>query len=431
MFKTNVKNSKYLKTMLQSKFLGKTQKEAPKGAETVNQILLTRGGFVDQVTSGVYTLLPLGFAVYKKIEEIIREEMNKLSAQEVFMPAMVPKKFWDETGRWDSIDPPLFKFKDRHQKYFGLGSTHEEIITDLVRKNINSYKDLPFSVYQIQNKFRNEMRATSGLLRVREFIMKDLYSFHRDEKDRLDFYEKVSKSYFAIFKRCSLKVLKVEADPGTIGGSSSHEFVALSETGEDKVAVCAKCKFAGNVEVVGNIKKCPKCGAEMDIKFCIECGHVFNLGTKYSKAMKAVFVDKDGKSKSIVMGCYGIGLGRLLATAVEVNHDKNGIIWPKSLTPFMVHVLMLGNDEALAKSAEAVYNELLKSGVSVLLDEREESIGVKFADADLIGISIQVIVSKRNEEKGAVEIKTRADGKSKFVKKDQLAREIKCFYEQK
>jgi prolyl-tRNA synthetase len=401
--------------MRQSKLFFKTKKEIPKGAETVSHQLLLRGDFVEQTISGVFRFLPLGFLVLKKIEKIIREEMLKLGAQEVYLPVLQNKNLWLETGRWDTIDPPLFKLKDRHQKEIALGPTHEEEITDIVRRRVNSYKDLPFSLFQIQVKFRNEMRASGGLLRNREFIMKDLYSFHENEEDLLRFYEKVKKSYFKIFKRCGLKAFCVEADPGTIGGKISHEFMVLAESGEDRVLFCQNCNLAQRYET--GEKKCPKCKNILIERKAIEVGHIFNLGTKYSQAMKAYFLDKDGQKKLIVMGCYGIGLGRLMATIVEVWHDEKGICWPKEVAPFLVHLIPVENTKKVIKTTEKLYLNLKNQGVEVLYDDRKEiTVGEKFADSDLIGIPWRIVVSERTLAKNCLEIKKRDQIRGKLVK---------------
>src|SRR3989344_2470716 len=406
--------------MRQSRLFSKTKKEFPKNAETVSHKYLVRGDFIDQLSAGIYSFLPLGFRVYKKIENIIREEMNNLGGQELFLPTLIPKKLWEETGRWKPIDPPLFEVKDRHKKEYGLGSTHEKVITDLIRKRISSYQDLPLALYQIQNKFRNEMRATGGLLRVREFLMKDLYSFHSSEKDLMEFYEKVKSAYLKIFKRCGLKAIVVEADSGTIGGKISHEFMVLAETGEDKVLICFSCGFGANIEKVGELKECPKCQSPLEKKNAIESGHIFNLGIKYSRDMKANFRDKDGKEKPIVMGCYGIGLGRLMAAIVEAHHDEKGIIWLKSIAPYSAHLLDLGNDKKIKTEAQEIYKNLEEKEVEVLYDDRDKSPGEKFADADLIGIPIRLVVSEKTLKKGCVEVKKRDEEKAELVKINKL-----------
>jgi len=401
----------------QSQLFANLKKEPPKETESVSHKLLVRADFIDQMASGVYNLLPLGQRVYQNIENIIRKEMTALGGQEVSLQSMVPKKLWQETGRWTSIDPPLFRVKDRHGREFGLGSTHEEVITDIVRRRVKSYKDLPFSLFQIQDKFRNELRASGGLLRVREFVMKDLYSFHESREDAVKFYEKVKKSYFRIFKRCGLKPVCVEADPGTIGGELSHEFMVISPTGEDKVLICQKCHWAGNVEKFKNIKICPKCQASLKEFSSIESAHAFYLGTKYSKAMGANFIDRQGKLQTLVMGCYGIGLGRLMAAIVEANHDKKGIIWPEEVAPFDVHLIDLGEKQA----SEKAYKDLQAAGVDVLYDDREErTAGEKFAEADLIGIPWRVVISERTLRKNSAEVKARSKKELKIVKLKNL-----------
>lgn len=407
--------------MRQSELFAKTKKEAPQGTETISHQYLIRGDFIDQTAAGIYSFLPLGWRVYAKIENIIREEMNNLGGQELLLPSLIPQSLWQETGRWKTIDPPLFKIKDRHQKEYGLGPTHEEVITDLVRKRIKSYQDLPLCLYQIQNKFRNEMRATGGLLRVREFIMKDLYSFYASEKEAMIFYGKVKQSYLRIFERCGLKAIAVEAESGTIGGNLSHEFMLIAETGEDKIILCSKCGYGANLEKVGNIKKCPQCNGLLEKRNCIEIGHTFYLGTKYSRAMSADFVDQSGQSKPIVMGCYGIGLGRLMAAIVEVRHDQKGIIWPEQVAPFQVHLLSLINDE----KAEQIYRNLRENNIEVLYDDRQKSPGEKFAEADLIGIPIRLVISQKTIAKDSVELKRRGSDEKELVGIDRLISEVR------
>ena len=402
--------------MKQSKLFSKTKKEVSKDIQVASHKFLIKADFVSQVSSGIYNFLPLGWRVYKKIEKIIREEMQGVGGEEILMCSLIPQRLWVETKRWTEIDPPLFKVKDRHKKMFGLGPTHEEIITDLVRKRVESYKDLPFSLFQIQNKFRNEMRPTGGLLRTREFIMKDLYSFHSSEKDLKMFYEKVKKAYFRIFSRCGLKSICVEADPGTIGGKSSHEFMVVSEDGEDKIVICPKCNFGSNLEKAGKIKKCPECKSILKIQKAIEVGHIFALGTKYSEAMGANFTDKSGSSHTIIMGCYGIGLPRLLSVIAEVNHDKEGIIWPQSVAPFDVHLVALENTNQVKKVSEKIYKDLQKSNIEVLYDDREEkTAGQKLIDTDLIGIPWRIVVSERSLSKDCVEIKKRDKKKVSLI----------------
>ena len=401
--------------MLQSRLPIKTLKENPKDSEAINHQLLVRGGFVSQLASGIFSFLPLGFRVLKRIESIIREEMDSLGAQEILMPAIHPKSLWQEVGRWDTYEPPLFKFKDQHKRELCLGPTHEEVITDLVRQNVSSYRDLPFSWYQIQDKFRNEIRATGGLLRTREFLMKDLYSFHATGEDFDDFYEKVSDTYREIYKKVGVEAVKTKADSGSIGGSQSHEFVVLAESGEDTIFVCEKCDWAQNKEL-GEPEKCQDCGGKMETKKGIEVGHIFRLDTKYSDPMGATFTDARGKKHPIIMGCYGIGLGRLMATIVESSHDDNGIIWPENVAPFDIHLISLPGGEEKAKE---VYGKLSKDK-EVLFDDRDLSAGEKFAESDLIGIPERIVVSKKTLESDSVEIKKRGEKEGKIVKISEL-----------
>ncbi|MDD2647141.1 MAG: proline--tRNA ligase [Patescibacteria group bacterium] len=410
--------------MRQSKLFSKTLREAPKDAQTISHKLLVRAGFINQLTSGVWTLLPLGLRVHDKIANIIREEINAIGGQELVMPALQPKDLWQETGRWDTIDPPLFKIKNRHDKWLCLGPTHEEVITDLARQFINSYKDLPLAVYQIQNKFRNEMRPTGGLLRVIEFVMKDLYSFHANMEDLDDYFNKVVAAYYRIYERCGLKAVAVEASSGSIGGNFSYEFMVLANSGEDKIAICTKGDWGANLEVAKDVSKCPKCGGQIEIKNSIEASHAFKLGKKYSEKMKANFMNKDGKEEALVMGCYGIGLGRLLATIVEVSNDDKGIIWPRSVAPFDVHLIGLDlDDKKIAEKAEKVYQELVENGFDVLFDDRLDSPGIKFKDADLIGIPVRLIVSQKTGDK--IEYKERAKKEFELIDIKKIIDKIK------
>lgn len=406
--------------MRYSKLFGKTLKGAvPKRAETISHQSLVKGGFIDQLAAGIYSFLPLGWQVHQKIENIIREEMNQIGGQELFLPTLQPKSLWQKSQRWDKMDPPLFVLKDQHQKEYALGSTHEEVVTDLARRWIKSYQDLPLYLYQIQNKFRNEIRSTGGLLRVREFMMKDLYSFHTDQKDLADYYQKVIESYKKIFTRCGFVVKVVEASTGSIGGDVSHEFMMLCPTGEDKILFCQKCDFATSKEA---IKKCPQCGSSLKEGRSIENGHVFKLRTKYSQSMGAYFVDKDGQKKLIWMGCYGIGLGRLMATVVEAHHDEKGILWPKEVAPYQVHLIELKSKNSKL-SGEDVYKELQNKGIEVLYDDREDvSAGVKFADADLIGIPVRLVVSEKTKDK--IEWKNRDSQKIELLTLPEVIKKL-------
>ena len=404
--------------MRQSQLFSKPKKEIPKEAETISHRLLVRADFIDQLSSGIYSFLPLGKMVHDKIEKIIREEMLNLGAQEVYLPVLIPKSLWQITERWGKIEPPLFKLKDIHGKEFGLGPTHEEVITELVRTRIKSYKDLPLYLFQIQSKFRNELRPTGGLLRVREFIMKDLYSFHQTKEDALNFYQKVKNAYFKIFKRCGLKkIICLEAEPGTIGGELSHEFMVLAENGEDIIFLCQKCGFSSKTK-----KICPKCQKKMEKKNCIEIGHIFYLGEKYSQVMGANFIDKEGKKRAILMGCYGIGIGRLMASIIEVSHDQRGMIWPKEIAPFQVHFISLLPSEK-KNFAEKIYQDLKKRGIEVLYDDRlDKTAGEKFAEADLIGIPIRMVISEKTLARNSFEIKRRAERQVKLIKIKEIRR---------
>ncbi len=392
--------------MKQSELFGKTLKQAPADASAISHQYLVRGGFIDQLMSGVYSFLPLGWRVHRKIENIIREEINDIGGQEILLPSLSPKNLWEETGRWTTIDPPLFKLKDRHDKEVALGPTHEEVITDLVRKRVQSYKELPFALYQIQNKFRNELRSTGGLLRVREFIMKDLYSFHSSESDLEKYFEKVIKAYEKIFNRCGIAPIITKASGGTIGGSTTYEFQAPTKVGEDVVYFDRKAGKAFNKELIDEIPESERSNYEQIP--AVEVGQVFSLGITYSEKMGATFVDSNGSEKPIVMGCYGIGLGRLMGTIVEAFHDEQGIVWPDEVAPFRVHLLVLGGEDNVRNEANKIYENLVKKNVEVLYDDRDESVGVKLSDADLIGIPERWVVSKKSLEELSVEVKKRS-----------------------
>ncbi len=396
--------------MKQSQLFYKTLKKTSKDIEAVSHVLLTRAGFVDQAAAGIFAFLPLGFKVLKKIEDIIREEMIAIEGQEILMPALIPKENWEKTGRWGSFDV-LFKLKGK--KEYGLGPTHEEIISPLAKKIILSYKDLPLYLFQIQTKFRNELRVKSGLLRTREFLMKDLYSFHTDEKDLGRYYEKVSKSYLNIFKRCGIKAYKTLASGGSFS-QFSHEYQMPTKAGEDIIHICSKCNIAINNQIKNKVKKCPDCGGSKFFqKKAVEVGNIFNLGDKYSLPFDLKFKDKNGKEKPVIMGCYGIGLGRLMAASVEANNDKNGIIWPKEIAPFDIHLIQINTE----REGDKLYRKLREQGKRVLYDDRKDvSIGEKFAEADLIGIPERWVISKKTLQKKSVEVKKREKDKSKLIK---------------
>jgi len=547
-----------------SQLLIPTLKETPAEAEVISHQLLLRAGFIRKLTSGVYSYLPLGLAAIRKVEKIVREEMNRAGAQELLLPMVQPGDLWKESGRWDKYGPELLRFTDRHARESCLGPTHEEVITDLVRLNVHSYRDLPLNLYQIQTKFRDEIRPRFGLMRGREFIMKDGYSFDATEEGADETYRKMHEAYHRIFTRCGLAFRAVEADTGTIGGSFSHEFMVLAATGEDTIVICKECSYAANMEKarcresepepgpalaaltraetpgkkkvsavteflgispkqlvktmiymaddkpvavllrgdheVQNVKlanalgvntdnlrlaedkevfdatgvpsgylgpiglkipliadrelsrmhnfaiganeknfhftnanlgrdftvptitdlrqvtaedSCPACGGSLELTRGIEVGHIFKLGTKYSEALKATFLDSQGTEQVFIMGCYGIGVSRTVAAAIEQNHDKDGIIFPLPIAPFQVILLNLSpKDEAITTASNELYESLQKAGIEVLLDDRDERPGSKFKDADLIGIPYRVMVGKNFSEKGLVEIRNRATGET-------------------
>ncbi|MGD8353333.1 MAG: proline--tRNA ligase [Pseudomonadota bacterium] len=563
--------------MRYSKYFLPTLREVPADAEVISHQLMLRAGMVRRVAAGIYEILPLGLRVIRKVENIIREEMNRAGAHELFMPSILPAELWQETGRWDFYGKELLRIKDRHGREFCYGPTHEEIITDLVRKDVRSYRQLPQNLYQIQTKFRDEVRPRFGLMRGREFSMKDAYSFDRDREAAEVSYENMRKAYTSIFERCGLKFKAVEADTGKIGGSLSHEFMVLAETGEDSVVSCDKCEYAANLEMAevmeelagaaeksgrdpetvdtpglkaveevaaflevteqdlvktiildgekgtvavlvrgdhevnpvkvrrlvddetlelaepavvekvtgapvgfagpvgldiplyadnavshmsgfvtggntadvhttgvdlsdfsvkafGDLREampgdpCPRCGGTLRFLRGIEVGHIFYLGTKYSQVMKAHYLDESGEEKVIEMGCYGIGVGRTAAAAIEQNHDENGIIWPVPIAPYTVALLSLDpGKEEVHSVAENIYDELAGSGVEVLFDDREERPGVKFKDADLLGIPLRVTVGGRGVKDGVAELKERATGKESRVELDKVVESVKWF----
>jgi prolyl-tRNA synthetase len=560
-----------------SKYFIPTLKEVPSEAEAVSHRLMIRGGLIRKLASGAYTYLPLGLRVLKKVQNIIREEMDSSGAIELFMPSMQPVELWHESGRFKDLGEDLITYKDRHNRVIVFGPTHEEVITDLVKNHVNSYKQLPITLYQIQTKFRDEVRPRFGVMRSREFIMKDAYSFDRDWQGLDESYKKMYEAYERIFKRAGLKAIPVEADSGVMGGDVSHEFMVLAESGEDLLAHCVSCGYAGSlaiaevkgkgpevkdkgkerpmeevdtpgvttIEKVGHLLKirpdemvktliytadekpvavlirggydaneakikkylkcaklemasedviknvtggpmgfsgpaglegaiiiadnsirgmvnfvtgankkdkhyintnidrdfkisewadlrmitekdqCPKCGKDIKIEHAIEMGHVFKLGLKYSKAMKAEFVDVDGKLKPVVMGCYGIGVNRIMAAAIEIHNDKKGIIWPLAIAPFQVLVIPINyKEENIRKTAENIYEELTKLGIETLLDDRDESAGVKFNDAELIGIPFSIVIGDKGLKKGKLEIKIRGTDGILEIKKEELKDKI-------
>lgn len=416
--------------MLQSQLFGKTLREAPKDEVALNAKLLERGGFIYKTMAGVYDYLPLGFRVLEKVVHVIREEMSAIGGQEVLLTTLQPKERWEKTGRWKELgDEIMYQFKDHSGREIGLASTHEEPLTEIALRSINSYKDLPLFVYQIQNKFRDELRVKSGLLRGREFPMKDLYSFHKDIEDFNVFYTKtIDRAYRNIFGRCGLKVYVADASGGAFTKNFTHEYQVFSEAGEDIIFYCSKCGFAQNKDVASLQEEnpCPKCKGIVKKSRSIEVGNIFPLGTKYSEPLGLLFQDKDGSKKPVVMGSYGIGIGRLIATIVEVSQDIKGIIWPEEIAPFRAHLLELKSSESKVKSfAQKLYQDLLAKDIEVLYDDRDDkTAGEKFADSDLIGIPWRVVVSEKTLAQKAVEVKRRDSAKSELLSPAKLLKKL-------
>lgn len=403
--------------MKQSQLFTKTIKEPPKDETSYNAQMLIRAGFVDKVAAGVYSFLPLGLKVLNKVQEIVRKEMEALGGQELLLPSLSPKDSWQATGRWESLDI-LFKLGAADKKEYALNPTHEEVIAPLAKKFVLSYKDLPFSAFQIQTKFRNEKRAKAGLMRGREFLMKDLYSFHSSQEDLDVFYEKALISYRNIFNDLGLgeKTYLTYASGGSFS-KYSHEFQTLSQSGEDLIHICDKCKIAINKEIVDEMDACPACqNKDLRAERAIEVANIFKLGTNYSSPFSLSFKDNVGDNKDVIMGCYGIGISRIVGTIVEENNDDRGIIWPESVAPFKLHLLSLSQNE----EAEKIYNDLKLAGIEVLYDDRDLSAGEKFADSDLIGCPYRLVVSAKTMKESKVELKLRKEKESKLVSLDEV-----------
>lgn len=422
--------------MRQSQLFGKTLREDPKDEVAANARLLERGGFVYKSMAGVYEYLPLGFRVLERINGIIREEMNKIGGQEILLAALQPKERWEKSGRWAGLgEEVMYQFRDHSGREIGLASTHEEVVAEIAIRSIRSYKDLPLFIYQIQTKFRDEPRAKSGLLRGREFLMKDMYSFHRDADDLNKFYAKADKAYRTIFKRCGLDVYMTEASGGAFTKEFTHEYQASSQAGEDLIFFCEKCDYAQNREIA-TLKEgdsCPKCGGKIATTKSIEVGNIFRLGAKYADAAGLSYTDAAGKKKPVIMGSYGIGPGRVLGTIVERYRDDRGIMWPEGVAPFRAHLMVLGNprsnasvlrgrqESGIKNQGEKLYNRLVKAGVDVLYDDRDDkTAGEKFADADLIGIPYRIVISASTLAKKGVELKGRAEKQGRIISEAKL-----------
>ncbi len=415
--------------MLWSQTFIPTLKETPSEAEVVSHRLMLRAGLIRKVSSGLYTYLPTGLTVIRKVENIIREEVQRRGAIELLMPILQPKGLWVESGRWGEQELSMLTVKTREDKEFALAPTHEEVVTDLIRGQLNSYRQLPMNFFQIQTKFRDELRPRFGLMRAKEFVMKDGYSFDASEDEARVTYKKMEEAYRSIFSRCGLDVVMVEADSGAMGGGFSHEFMAPADAGEDTVATCPACGYCANREVV-EAEFCPGCGGNLQTGRGIEVGQLFFLGTKYSRALKAAFLNKNGKEELPVMGCYGIGVTRVVSAVIEQNHDSSGIIWPAEVAPFESLILPLNvSDKTIMEIAHRVYDRLSEEGCEVLLDDRDVQAGVKFKDADLIGIPTQVIIGEKGSKTGKVEIKNRRSGKIRKVGISELSRALLPFHE--
>ena len=404
--------------MLFSKLLVPTLKDAPQEAEVISHKLMLRAGMIRKVASGIYTWLPLGLKVLRKIENIVREEMDASGAQEVFMPMVQPRELWEETKRWDKMGPELLRIKDRHDRDFCLGPTHEEVITDVIRSTVKSYKELPLNIYQIQTKFRDEVRPRYGIMRGREFLMKDSYSFNMDEDSLQETYLTMRDTYKKVLERMDLEYKISAADSGAIGGDSSEEFHILADNGEDTIAVSDTSEFAINTELLlkdgEDIKSLegkpsPDGKGTIQIKKGIEVGHIFKLGEIYADSMKANVLNNEGKASTLFMGCYGIGVSRLVAAAIEQNNDEKGILWPESIAPYEVNIVAVGytKEPKIAEAANDLSEQLKSMGYEVIVDDRKDGYGIKMKDAELIGVPVNIIIGNKFIESGEVEIKHR------------------------
>ena len=410
----------------------KTLRDSPSEAELTSHKLMIKANMIKPIASGIYTWLPLGTLILKKVENIIRAELNKGGCLEIIMPLVQPKDLWDESGRSKEYGPELLGFKDRNQRDFFLGPTHEEIITDIAKKEITSHKDLPKTFYQIQNKFRDEIRPRFGVMRAREFLMKDAYSFSLDEDSMHDIYSNMKKIYKNIFDLIGLDYKIVSADSGSIGGDKSEEFHVLANSGEDTLAFSNESDFAINIELLDEKDpdkiegmNSPDGKGKLSLKKGIEVGHIFELGTKYSKAMN-LKVQKDNKLQDVFMGCYGIGVSRIVAAAIEQNFDDEGIIFPKAISPFNCYIVSINpkSNKDLSEKVDKIYSKLIKSGIEVFLDDRDLNPGIKFRDANLMGVPFQLVVSDKIDD-DSVELINRENQKKEILKIDQIIDRIK------
>jgi len=408
-----------------SQLLTATLREAPADAEIISHKLMLRAGMIRQLAAGIYTWLPLGYRVLKKVEAVIREEMNNSGAQEILMPAIQPAELWRESERWDQYGPELLRINDRHKREFCFGPTHEEVITDLVRREVRSYKQLPLILYQIQTKFRDEIRPRFGIMRSREFLMKDAYSFHLNDQSLEETYEKMYSTYTKIFNRLGLNFRAVIADSGNIGGDKSHEFHVLAESGEDQIVFSKNSDYASNLE-----RALIDLGEEahkLESARGIEVGHIFQLGKKYSKRMKTNCLDEHGKSITLTMGCYGIGVSRIVAAAIEQNNDEKGIIWPIAMAPYQLALIPVNMHKSvrLREAVISLYKKLLDNNIEVILDDRNERPGVMFSDMELIGVPHRFVFSEKGLDSGEIEYKARTINENKNIKIEKAIAFIK------
>ena len=413
--------------MRQSELFTKTQKAFPKDEVSANARLLIRAGYIEKLMAGVFSMLPLGFRVRENIIRIIREEMNATGAREIIMPALHPKSVWETTGRWDEMKSVMYRFGEGERAY-GLGPTHEEIIAPIVQKHVNSYLDLPIALYQIQVKFRNEERPKSGLLRGREFTMKDLYSFHTNEESLNVFYDRVKEAYRDIFKRVGLgDTTYLTFASGGSFSQYSHEFQTVSDVGEDTIYLCKACSVAVNHEIITEQKTCPECDSnDLVKKNAIEVGNIFKLGTRFSEPVGLMYRDTDGTQKPVIMASYGIGVERLMGAIVETYHDDAGLIWPQAVAPFITHLLIIGEQTGtLKKFADTAYQSMIDADIEVLYDDRTDvSAGEKFADADLLGLPWRLVVSSSTLAEDKIEVKKRTEKEKKLIARKELPKYI-------
>ena len=403
-----------------------TTKNTPNDAEVISHKLMIRAGMIKKLASGLYTWMPLGLKVLKKIENIIRKEMDSIGALEILMPAIQPAELWIESGRWEKYGPELLRLSDRHEREFCFGPTHEEIITDIARKDIKSYKQLPIIYYQIQTKFRDEIRPRYGIMRAREFLMKDAYSFHENEECLNETYEKMFQSYKNCFNQIGFDFKVVNADNGQIGGSESHEFHVIAENGEDELIFSDTSDYAINAELFSKPPKegdkSPDGSGKVKIKRGIEVGHIFKLGKNYTESMNANVSNEKNTNSKMIMGCYGIGVSRIAAAAIEQSNDEKGILWPKAIAPFSISIISIGfsKNETINKYSKKLYKILKEKNIDVLLDDRDVSPGIMFSDSDLIGIPYKIIIGKQFIENKSIEFKDRKLDKTTTIEENSV-----------